>query len=72
LLRTLKEGLSNAYVLFHEVGWSRGGGDSEQHGELDIVVMNQTGDTLLIEVKAGPVDFAPHRIFKTYSRETED
>ena len=72
LLRTLEEGLSNAYVLFHGVDWSRGSGDREQHGELDIVVMNQSGDTLLIEVKAGPVNFSPQGIFKTYSRETMD
>ena len=72
LLWTLKEGLSNAYLLFHGVDWSRGSGDREQHGELDIVVVNQSGDTLLIEVKAGPVDFGPHGIFKTYSRETMD
>jgi hypothetical protein len=72
LLRTLEEGLSNAYVLFHGVNWSRGSGDMEQHGELDLVVVNQSGDTLLIEVKAGPVDFGSHGIFKTYSRETKD
>lgn len=72
MLRTLEEGLSNAYVLFHSVDWSRGSGDLEQHGELDIVVMNQSGDTLLIEVKTGPVDFRSHGIFKTYSRETKD
>jgi hypothetical protein len=72
LLWTLKEGLSNAYLLFHGVDWSRGSGDMEQHGELDIVVMNQSGDTLLIEVKAGPVNFSPQGIFKTYSRETMD
>lgn len=72
LLRTLEEGLSNAYLLFHGVDWSRGSGVGEQHGELDIVVINQSGDTLLIEVKAGPVNFSPQGIFKTYSRETKD
>ena len=72
LLQTLAEGLSNAYVLFHSVKWSRVSGDREQHGELDIVVINQSGDTLLIEVKAGFVDFARQGIFKTYSRETKN
>jgi len=66
LLRTLEVGLSPAYVLFHSVNWSRGVGEQEQHGEVDIVVVNQAGDVLLIEVKSGPVDFLPNGIFKTY------
>ena len=72
LLRTLEQGLSNAYVLFHGVDWSRGSGEMEQHGELDIVVMNQAGDTLLIEVKAGPVNFTQSGIFKTYQGEVKN
>jgi hypothetical protein len=59
-------GLSPAYVLFHSVNWSRGVGDQEQHGEIDIVVVNQAGDVLLIEVKSGPVEFGSDGIFKTY------
>ena len=62
LLRTLELGLSNAYLLFHSVDWSRGSGQFEQHGEVDIVVVNQAGDTLVIEVKSGQVDFhSPHK-----------
>lgn len=72
LLHTLEQGLSNAYTLFHSVDWSRGSGEMEQHGELDIVVINQAGDTLLIEVKAGPVNFTPNGIFKTYIGEVKD
>ena len=66
LLQTLELGLSGAYTLFHSVDWSRGVGEHEQHGEIDIVVVNQAGDVLLIEVKSGPVDFASGGIFKTY------
>ena len=66
LLHTLEQGLSGAYTLFHSVDWSRGVGEHEQHGEIDIVVVNQAGDVLLIEVKSGPVDFAPGGIFKSY------
>ena len=65
LLQTLERGLSNAYILFHSVDWSRGTGTQEQHGEIDIVVLNQAGDVLLIEVKSGSVDFLPGGIFKT-------
>jgi hypothetical protein len=66
LLDTLEQGLSGAYTLFHSVDWSRGVGEHEQHGEIDIVVVNQAGDVLLIELKSGPVDFAPGGIFKSY------
>jgi hypothetical protein len=48
LLETLEQGLSGAYTLFHSVDWSRGVGEQEQHGEIDIVVVNQAGDVLLL------------------------
>lgn len=51
LLNTLEQGLSNAFTLFHSVDWSRGTGSKEQHGEIDIVVVNQAGDVLLMEVQ---------------------
>jgi hypothetical protein len=54
------------------VDWSRGQGKHEQHGEIDIVVVNQTGDVLLIEVKSGGVDFHSGGIFKTYGAKTKD
>ena len=66
LLKTLQTGLSDAYTLFHSVDWSRSLGGREQHGEIDIVVVNQSGDVLLIEVKSGGVDFQSDGIFKTY------
>jgi hypothetical protein len=66
LLDTLERGLSDAYTLFHSIDWSRGTGAFEQHGEIDIVVFNQAADVLLMEVKAGDVDFTPDGIFKTY------
>lgn len=72
LLQTLERGLSDAYTLFHSVDWSRDSGEHEQHGEIDIVVINQAGDVLLIEVKAGDVNFLPKGIFKTYSDRTKN
>mgnify|MGYP001765640675 FL=1 len=72
LLRTLEQGLSDAYSLFHSVDWSHGAGMAEQHGEIDIVVLNQQGDVLLIEVKTGSVDFLPTGLFKTYAGQTKD
>ena len=72
LLQTLERGLSDAYTLFHSVDWSRGIGPLEQHGEIDIVVLNQSGDVLLMEVKAGAVEFRPDGIFKTYGTRDKD
>lgn len=72
LLETLERGLSNAYMLFHSVDWSKGVGAKEQHGEIDIVVVNQGGDVLLMEVKSGAVEFRPDGIFKTYGARTSD
>jgi superfamily I DNA and RNA helicase len=71
LLQTLERGLSEAYTLFHSVDWSRGQGKHEQHGEIDIVVVNQAGDVLLIEVKSGGVDFSNGGIFKSYSGQSK-
>ena len=58
LLETLEQGLSGAYTLFHSVDWSRGVGQHEQHGEIDIVVVNQAGDVLLIELKSSEFKFS--------------
>jgi len=67
LLETLERGLSAAYTLFHSVEWARASGEREQHGEIDIVVVNQGGDVLLMEVKSGGVEFRAEGIFKTYA-----
>ena len=72
LLQTLQASLSDAYTLFHSVDWSRGSGLQEQHGEIDIVVLNQAGDVLLIEVKSGEVTFAPNGIYKAYDHQVKD
>jgi hypothetical protein len=72
LLQTLERGLSDAYTLFHSVDWSRGVGPQEQHGEIDIVIINQAGDVLLVEVKSGDVDFTPQGIFKTYGTQVKN
>lgn len=72
LLQTLERGLSNAYTLFHSVDWSRGTEAQEQHGEIDIVVVNQAGDVLLMEVKSGNVEFQPEGTFKTYGTKSKN
>ena len=72
LLEVLERGLSDAYTLFHSVDWSRGTGALEQHGEIDIVAVNQAGDVLLMEVKAGDVEFTTGGIFKSYGGQAKN
>ena len=66
VLQALEQGLSDAYCLFHGVEFQHLATQGEQHGELDIVVVNQAGNVLLIEVKCGAVDSGANGIFKTY------
>ena len=72
VLRTLELGLSDAYSLFQAVEFQRLGSEGEQHGELDIVLVNQAGNVLLIEVKCGTVDARADGIFKTYRGATRN
>jgi hypothetical protein len=72
LLETLERGLSGAYTLFHSVDWAQSPADRERRGEIDIVVVNQSGDVLLMEVKSGGVEFRPDGIFKTYSAKSKN
>ena len=72
LLETLERGLPPAYLLFHSVDWTKTAGEQSQHGEVDIVVLNQAGDVLMLEVKAGNVDFREGGIYKTYAGRNKD
>jgi hypothetical protein len=68
----LASGLSDAFAVFHSVEWSSGSADNERHGEIDVIVVNQAGDLLLLEVKSGGVEFRPDGIFKRYGHQTKD
>lgn len=66
LLRKLAECLPDSYRLFHSVHWSRAAPQGDQHGELDIVVVNQAGDVAVLEIKAGSVSAGPDGLTKRY------
>lgn len=66
-LERLAASLPAAYSLFHSIDWAVSGRQYDQHGEIDIIVMNQTGDLLLVEVKAGGVVLRSTGIYKLYS-----
>lgn len=72
VVQRLAAGLSDAFAVFHSVDWSTGSAAAERHGEIDVVVANQAGDLLLIEVKAGGAEFRPEGIFKRYGQQNRD
>ena len=72
LLETLERGLPEAYLLFHSVEWTQAAGVHSQNGEIDIVVLNQAGDVLLLEVKAGHVDVRDGGLYKSYAGRIKD
>lgn len=65
-LERLAASLPAAYSLFHSIDWAVSGDQTDQHGEVDIIVMNQAGDLLLVEVKAGDVELRRTGIYKQY------
>ena len=65
-LETLRRGLSSDYTVFHTVHWSR---DSEYRislGETDFVIVNQSGECVVIEQKAGALEESNHGLIKRY------
>lgn len=72
VLRQLDRDLPDAYTLFHGLDWATGAGAAARNGELDIVVVNQAGDLLLIEVKGGDVDVREGRLVKQYAGNERD
>lgn len=54
-LEQLKRELPAPYVVYHGVHWSREYDRHAMFGEIDFVVVNQSGDVLVIEQKNGPL-----------------
>lgn len=72
MLERLCDGLSDAYTLYHSVDWADVRDGIERHGEIDIIVVNQAGDVVAIEVKAGEVETAGDGIYKSYAGRRKD
>lgn len=72
ILGQLEKGLSDDYTVFHHLHWAHAKPQGDQHGELDIVVMNRAGDLAALEVKAGELDIGPDGMFKRYGAITKD
>ena len=55
-LRLLQRALPDAYTVFHGVHWAREFQGDTVFGEVDFVVVNQSGKVLVIEQKTGTLD----------------
>lgn len=72
VLSQLAAELPDTLELFHSVDWAQVRPGADTFGEIDIMVLNQSGDVALLEVKAGGVEFAAHGILKLYRQKQKN
>ncbi len=65
-LRVLKASLPDDYTVFHGVHWTREYHSWTHFGEIDFVVLNQSGDLLFIEQKNGALSEGEGGLEKNY------
>ena len=65
-LRKLQAELLADYSVFHSVHWSRAYEKNTAYGEIDFIVMNNTGKVLVIEQKNGMLEETPDGLVKNY------
>ena len=67
-LNTLKQKLSSNYMIFHGVHWTREFKSETRFGEIDFIILNQSGSILVIEQKNGPVKVTKKGLVKWYNK----
>lgn len=65
-LEILRKGLPSDYTVFHSVHWAFENRDYSVFGEVDFVVLNQSGKVLVIEQKNGNLDEEGGQLVKHY------
>jgi hypothetical protein len=65
-LEALRSGLPSAYTVFHSVHWSRDAAYQTTFGEADFIVVNQSGEVVVIEQKSGALDESADGLIKRY------
>ena len=65
-LKTLQAELPVDYSVFHSVHWSRADEKNTAYGEIDFIIMNNTGKVLVIEQKNGMLEETPDGLVKSY------
>jgi hypothetical protein len=66
-LASLAEALPEAYTVYHAVHWTHLEHGFSVYGEIDFVVVNRSGDVLLIEQKSGFLIETPEGLVKRYA-----
>ncbi|BAK77613.1 NERD domain protein [Pseudogulbenkiania sp. NH8B] len=72
VLTLLQRSLPDGYVIFHNVEWHSLHEARDCHGEIDLIVMNQAGDLLLVEVKSGALTINNGQLIKNYGLRQRD
>jgi hypothetical protein len=67
-LASLAEALPDAYTVYHAVHWTHLEHGFSVYGEIDFVVVNLSGDVLLIEQKSGFLIETPQGLVKRYAQ----
>lgn len=62
----LRDGLADDYTVFHGVHWTREYQGWTHFGEIDFVVLNRSGDVLLVEQKNGTLEESGGDLVKHY------
>ena len=65
-LVTLRDELSDDYLVYHSVHWSQSEPRRTHFGEIDFVVVNKAGHVLVVEQKNGPLLEGPQGLEKRY------
>jgi hypothetical protein len=66
-LARLRNELPAAYAVFHSVDWTRDSAYRIAFGEADFIIVNQSGDTVVIEQKFGTLEESPSGLIKRYA-----
>ena len=65
-LKKLQAELPTEYSVFHSVHWSQAYEKNTAYGEIDFIIMNNTGRVLVIEQKNGMLEETPDGLVKSY------
>ena len=65
-LKKLQAELPADYSVFHSVHWSQAYEKNTAYGEIDFIIMNNTGKVLVIEQKNGELEETPDGLVKSY------
>ena len=72
VLRQLESDLPADMTIFHGVAWSSVHNGIQWFGEFDAIVLAPNGSLVILEVKAGAVEFAGNGTHKRYGDHTKD